>query len=248
MVEKRSKYDTDPLDPDFVRQTEEVRDAGTREVTAHRRNSDSSNSSSSAGIPSEPAETERSQQAEAPTRRYDQPQPSVQSSVPSNFVPFNSSHQQPHQRITPLAASTTTTTTVSPPSDARVVSGIGLPENVARVLPYAPFYIGAVIGVVELLLVPRSEARTRFHAAQGLALHLVVLVAGLLFRVADFLVSNTLGDFSSAALQGIWSLSKLAALVLLVFSMVRVWRESIYRLAPLADATKWLDDHIEPRK
>src|SRR3712207_8648565 len=50
------------------------------------------------------------------------------------------------------------------------------PENVAMILPYLPFTFGGIAAAIELLLVSRSETRVRFHAAQGLALHIVWLL------------------------------------------------------------------------
>jgi hypothetical protein len=65
--------------------------------------------------------------------------------------------------------------------------------------------IGGAAGVVELLLVPHGETRTRFHAAQGLALHLFVLAVGFLFNIADKIADNTIGGVFSLML-GIASL------------------------------------------
>ena len=115
-------------------------------------------------------------------------------------------------------------------------------------LPYTPFYIGGVIAVLELFLVPRNEVRTRFHAAQGLALQLAILAAGFLFRIANFFVASTLGGFSATLLSILWSLFSLAALIFLIVSMVRVWKGEPHNLEPLADITKRLNEQIEPRK
>jgi uncharacterized membrane protein len=136
----------------------------------------------------------------------------------------------------------------SQPPSSRTIPGINLPENVTTVLPYIPFYIGAILAAVELFLVPRGEARTRFHAAQGLALHLVVLVIGFLFRFAGNLVSSTLGGVASALIGIASALFTLAALVFFVVAIIRVWKGDEFRIAPLDDATKWLNEKIEPRK
>ncbi len=79
------------------------------------------------------------------------------------------------------------------------------------ILPYIPFYIGAILGAVELFLVPRGEVRTRFHAAQGLALHLTILVIGFLLRFASNMVSSTLGGIASVLLGIASTLFTLAA-------------------------------------
>ena len=224
MVEKRSKYDTNPLDPDFVRHTEEVRGA-TREVAR------TSNE-----------QARQSETAEASTRRYNEPaEPSPYPSVLNPPI-----HQPP--AVPALGVTRPMSAGSVPPPSTRTLPGIGLPENIAMALPYTPFYIGGVIAVLELFLVPRNEVRTRFHAAQGLALQLAILAAGFLFRIANFFVASTLGGFSATLLSILWSLFSLAALIFLIVSMVRVWKGEPHNLEPLADITKRLNEQIEPRK
>ena len=41
------------------------------------------------------------------------------------------------------------------------VTGLGIQERWANLLPYVPGYVGAVAAVIELLLVPRTEGHTR---------------------------------------------------------------------------------------
>ncbi len=121
---------------------------------------------------------------------------------------------------------------------SRTVAGIGIPEKFALVLPYVPFYIGIVGAALELLLVPRTETRVRFHAAQGLALQLAILVVSLLL--------GFLGDLSGVGLGR--TFFSIAATVFLIVSIVRVWKGETHHLAPLDEATRWLYERIEPRK
>jgi uncharacterized membrane protein len=69
----------------------------------------------------------------------------------------------------------------------RKVDKVGLPENVLVALPYLPLSIGFIAGLLELLFVPRHETKVRFHAAQGLAAHIGILavttVLGILSEV-----------------------------------------------------------------
>jgi uncharacterized membrane protein len=244
MAEK-SKYDTNPLDPDYARRTDDV-------WGARRTDSSSSNGASATEdisgatrqmgrTPNEHAR--RDEKSEAPTRRYDQP---LSSSYPSVFIP-PPAHPPAAYGATAQAPAAAATTMAQPPS-SRTVPGMNLPENVTMVLPYIPFYLGAILGAVELFLVPRSEVRTRFHAAQGLALHMSILVVGFLLRFASTLVSGTLGGPASV-LVGIASvLFGLAALVFLIISIIRVWKGEEHRISPLEDATRWLNEKIEPRK
>ncbi len=221
--EKRSRYDTDPLDPDFARRTENI--GGASRETARGE------------------QARHPEMSEEPTRLLDD---SLPTSYPSVFVP--PVYQPPPANYTTFGSATPPpmTTRLSSPAgadgkdrpSARPVPKLGLPENVAHVLPYAPFYIGLVASLIELVLVPRSEVRTRFHAAQGLALQLAILAISFLFGIV--------GTFAGTGFGG-WLFS-MAALIFLVISMVRVWQGEQHRIAPLNDFTKRINEKFEPRK
>ncbi|HEY8185332.1 MAG TPA: hypothetical protein VIF64_04660 [Pyrinomonadaceae bacterium] len=224
METKKSKYDTNPLDPDFVKKTEEVwGEAGsgpeTQEVSGETREVASSNN-----------ENPRSNiYSEAPTRRYDNVP--LDSPYPSIFVPPTYSQPAPYKPPpTPYPPA-------PPYSRTRSVPGIGLPEKWAEMLPYAPSYIGIVPALLELFLVPRREAKVRFHAAQALALHIAILVVQTLFGVIGSITGSSVGS----------SLFKVAATIFLVISMIRVWRGQPHHISPLTEPTQWLNEKIEPR-
>jgi uncharacterized membrane protein len=242
MPEKRSKYDTDPLDADFARRTEKV--IGRRDDTAP--------------APDEPVTQREAAAPEEPTQRLPGQYPT---SYPSVFVPpayqpppggyrnRGTTAPPPSQQTamppvqTPYAPPPVAHGFAAPPAYAqqpssRHVAKLGIPENIANVLPYAPFYIGMVAGLIELLLVPRHESRTRFHAAQGLALHLAILALTVIFGF----VGAVTGSGAGGKLLG------LASFIFLVFSMWRVWEGRPHHLAPLDDATKYLNHKIEPRQ
>ncbi|MEP6570965.1 MAG: hypothetical protein ABJC10_14430 [Acidobacteriota bacterium] len=220
MEPKKSKYDTNPLDPDFVRNVDAGRGDGNHETQevqgATREISSSANENARGNIYSE-----------APTRRYDNP--SSDAPYPSIFVPPTYSPPTPYQ-----------------PSPApyrpqqrpthRFVSAIGLPEKWALVLPYGP-YIGIVVALLELFLVPRKELRVRFHAAQGLALHIAILVLQTLFGVVGAISGNSIGR----------NLFGAAATIFLIVSMIRVWKGEPHIITPLAEPSRWFNEHIEPR-
>jgi uncharacterized membrane protein len=249
MSEKRSKYDTDPLDPDFVRRTEELGGTGRETVRT----------------PNEQARL--NPDADVPTRRIDDP---LSQPYPSIFVPpaqtptppppayqqptyqqptyQQPTYQQPtYQQPTyqPFAApnlSHNAPVTGAPhrpaPPTSRLIAGLGIPENVALILPYVPFYIGIVGAALELLLVPRTETRVRFHAAQGLALQLAMLAISLLLGFIGGIAGSRMGG----------TLFWFASLVFLIVSIVRVWKGETHHIAPLDEATSWLYERIEPRK
>ena len=224
MEPKKSKYDTNPLDPDFVKNAEESwgpDDGGpeTQEVRAATREIGSSANE----------DARRNIYSEAPTRRYDHVSPD--SPYPSVFVPPTYSPPAPYQ---PLPAPYRP---IEQKPTARTVTGIGLPEKWAMMLPYAPFYIGVVVSLLELFLVPRKEPRVRFHAAQGLALHIAILVVQTLFGVIGAITDSSIGS----------SLFGLAATIFLIVSMVRVWKGKPHDIAPIAEPAQWFNQHIEPR-
>lgn len=221
-MEKKTKYDTNPLDPDVERKAEDVwGDSGgvTQQVGGATR--EVGNSASE--------EARKNVYSEAPTRRYDNPP--LEAPYPSVFVPPTYSppaQYQARQNIyqAPVGAPT-----------SRPVLGIGIPEKWATMLAYAPGYIGLVVGLLELFLVPRKEGDVRFHASQGVALHIAFLIVHTLFGVISTLTGSSLGG----------TLFKVAAFIFLIISMIRVWKGEPHQITPLAEPAQWFNQHIEPR-
>lgn len=224
METKKTKYDTNPLDPEVANRTEEVwgedeGGPGTREVKGATREVGRSANESA----------RRNVYSEAPTRTLDgSPLDAPYHSVFAPPVQQQQSIYQPNPYLQ---------TPVSPRPTSRTIAGVGLPEKWALILPYAPFYIGVIASLVELFLVPRKEVKVRFHAAQGLALHIAIIVLQTLFGV--------LGSITDSSFGG--SLFKLAATVFLIISMVRVWKGEPHRIAPISEPAQWFNERIEPR-
>jgi uncharacterized membrane protein len=234
MPEKKSKYDTDPLDPDFVRRTEEMLGR-------------------TGGVPQtdETQSFNRDPLLEEQTRRFGD---EMSDSYPSMFIPpvyepprqqqqqpfttFGAEAHQPPAQVQPLAPGPSSPYQPNAAPSSRPVTRLGIPENIANVLPYAPFFIGLVAAIIELAVVPRNETRTRFHAAQGLALHLAIIVGTLLFQIVGAITDSGFGG----------SMFKMAAFVFLIVSMVRVWKGRPHHIAPLDEATRWLNERIPPKK
>jgi uncharacterized membrane protein len=118
------------------------------------------------------------------------------------------------------------------------VGGLGISEKWANLLPYIPGHIGAIAAVIELLLVPRTETRTRFHAAQGLALQIAILILTGAFQLLTLITGSSFGS----------GLVRAASTVFLIVSMVRAYQGKAHHITPLDDATKWLDEKIKPRQ
>jgi uncharacterized membrane protein len=123
-------------------------------------------------------------------------------------------------------------------ASSRKVSKIGLPENILTALPYVPFYIGLIAGILILLFVPRSESKVRFHAAQGLAAHIGILI-----------ISSILGGVGSLAPfarvgNGIFTV---VTMIMLIIWTIKAFRGKPVHIESVDDLTNWLDDKISPR-
>jgi uncharacterized membrane protein len=206
---KKTKYDTNPLDEDYARRA----DGAWGEPR-----------------PVEPLpKAEEPWPAEAPTKRYD-------SSIPVSYPSINVPPSYPSKPAAMPAKMASASPTA--PSSSRAVPGLGLPENITLALPYAPFFIGAVAGVLELFLTPRSEPRARFHAAQGLALQLAAVVIKLIFNIIEGITGTSVGG------KIFWGIST----VLFIIAMIRVWKGEGVHVAAVDDATDWLNERIDPQK
>jgi uncharacterized membrane protein len=238
MQPKHSKYDTNPLDENVADRAEESwgRSTGSR---ADPQTQDMS-SAATRDIGRTSKEAVRNEpDAEAATRRIDDSYPSVfvsrnprqQTYEPPRPAPPASIYQPPpvpppnvYQRP-PLVAQAL---------GSRKVAGLNISEKWANALPYFPFYIGLVASIAELLLVPRSEGRTRFHAAQGFALHIAIL-----------LISSALGILRLITDSGIGSgLFRFAAFVFLIVSTIRVLKGKPHHISILDDARNWVEEKI----
>jgi uncharacterized membrane protein len=243
MEPKRTKYDTNPLDGKVADRadqsfpsrpgapTEEVRSGPTRDIGR-----------------TENEAARVNPESEAPTRRIDGDKVT---SYPSVFIPpkaRTSTDYRPHPApqmniyqpppVAPASVYQPPPLPVSFSQREHTVQGLGISEKWANLLPYIPGHIGAVAAVVELLLVPRSEGRTRFHAAQGLALQAAILILAGAFGFLTLISGNGFGSGLFGA----------ASTIFLIVSMIRVWKGKPHQITPLEEPTKWLEEKIKPRK
>ena len=232
METKKSKYDTNPLDPDVERKAEDVwGDLGgvTQQVGGATR--EVGNNSDNNARPRAPENARENVYSEAPTRRYDNPP--LDAPYPSVFVP--PTYAPPQQQYQPRQ------NIYQPPgsnvSASRPVAGFGVSEKWALMLVYAPFFIGLVVSLLELFLVPRKEVKVRSHASQALALNIAILIVQTVF--------SAIGGITGSRFGG--SLFSFAAFIFLIISMIRVWKGEPHRIAPLAEPAQWFNEHIEPR-
>lgn len=241
MQPKRSKYDTNPLDENvadraaesFTRDTGSQIDPGTQDMSgAATRDIGRTSHEAARNDPD----------AEAATRRIDDSYPSV-------FVSRNP-RQQTYEPPRPVAPANIYRPPPVPPPQIyrrpplpqapgeRKIAGINISEKWANAFPYFPFYIGLVASIIELLLVPRNESRTRFHASQAFALHTAILVISTAFTILRAITGSGVGS----------GLFGFAAFIFLIVSMLRVLKGKPHHISVLDDARNWVDQKIGPRK
>src|SRR6266576_7044511 len=220
MHPKRTKYDTNPLEENVAQRagdsfpsttrpgapTEEVRGGSTREVGRTQN------------------EVARSHpEAEAETRHIGD----KFTSYPSVFAPPKTPHAATYEParvsfeniyqpppVPPPSVYQPPPVPVSYPTGKHKVAGLGIPERWAVTLPYLPFYLANLVSIMELVLVPRTESRVRFHASQALALQVGVTAISMLLYFAGFLS----GRFTGA------SVFNFATFIFLIIAMFRVWK------------------------
>ncbi len=194
-----SKYDTNPLDPEFPEKVGATKvlgqaNAGTRQFPP-------------------PAPTEEQ------TRRF------AVADVPYS-PPFDGQNVPAPYQAAMVA-----------PAD-RKVDKVGLPENVLTAAPYIPWYIGLIAGLLILFLVPKSEAKVRFHAAQGLAAHIGILIVTTILGV--------IGEVTDLANIGNLIFTLVTSIMLVVFA-IKAWQGKPVHIESIEDLTNWLEDKISPR-
>ena len=118
-------------------------------------------------------------------------------------------------------------------SKSRRVSRINLPENVMTALPYLPFSIGLVAAIIELLLVPKSEAKVRFHAAQGLAAHLGIFLVATIFGFAHSFLSFT--DLAGDVFYVV------TTIMLIIFAL-KAYRGKPVHIETIDPLTEWVEE------
>jgi uncharacterized membrane protein len=244
MEPKHSKYDTNPLD-------EKVADRAEHSIDSPRPGPPTENveGGPTRDIGRKDTEAVRSySDSEAPTRRIDD---NLASSYPSVFIKPPQRQTATYQPPRVQAASIYQPPPVPPPSiyqpppmpvsykfGSEKVAGLGIPERWAVILPYMPFYLAILAAVVELFLVPRTETRVRYHAAQGMALQIGITAISTLLTFAGIFS----GRFTGA---GVFHA---ASTVFLIIAMIRVWKGKPLHIPPLDEPTKWLNEKIKPRK
>ena len=204
-----TKYDTNPLDPEFP---EKARAAAVDSQVTQT-------------LGYNGAETRQFPQVaptEEQTRRFASPD------MPSYSAPYNGQYVPANYQPTAFSGVDL--------SRKRKVDKVGLPENILIALPYFPFSIGLVAGLIELLVVPRHETKVRFHAAQGLAAHVGILLVTTLLGI--------IGNFANMARVGNGIFAAVMTVMLIIFT-IKAWKGRPIHIEAIDDLTNWLEEKIK---
>ena len=205
-----TKYDTNPLDPEFPAKAH----AATEEFETQTLHYKSAETRQFADGPLTKEQTRRFNTPDFPA--YSAPYNGQ--NVPTNYQPVSLGNIDQ--------------------SISRKVAKVGLPENIMTALPYIPWYFGMVAGLLILFFIPRSEAKVRFHAAQGLAAHIAILIVSAIL--------GAIGQVTDMASFGN-GLFNLVTMIMLIIFAVKAWKGKPVHIESVDDLTNWLDEKITPK-
>lgn len=204
------KFDTNPLDPEFP---EKAKAAATGGYDAPPKTAFSTNE-----FPASPGsitedETKRFSDADFQAYSYQPAQP-MAVYAPAGLADMNRASE-------------------------RKIAKTGLPEKWLVGLPYIPFSIGLVAGLILLLIIPKEENKVRFHAAQGLAAHVGILIVTTIL--------GFIGEVTDLAGIGNGIFTLVTTIMLIVFA-VKAWKGKPVHIESVDDLTNWLEEKIGPLK
>lgn len=211
-----SKYDTNPLDPEFPEKVKAAAAEGGRTKVFRDGHAGTSQVDMAAG-------------AEAQPTLILDPQPQFQQYQQPQF-------QQPTVPASPLVAARSDLAAINQ-AISRKVEKLGLPENLLIAAPYIPWYFGLVAGLVLLFITPKTEAKVRFHAAQGLAAHIGVIIVTTL--LAMFGRVTDIADAANVIFTFVTS-------IMLVVFAIKAYRGKPVHIQSVENMTNWLEDKISP--
>ena len=243
MQPKHSKYDTNPLDENVANratdswgrdtgsagepQTQDMRGAATREIGRGANDA-----------------ARNDPEAEAATRRIDDSYPSIFVQPKGREVTYKPPQMplaniyQPPPVPPPQIYQPPPVPFFQGKPGTRKIAGLGIPERWAAMLPYVPFWPAILVSIAELLLVPRTETRVRFHASQALTIQIGVTAISLLLSLGSFFTERWTGA----------GLFNFATFIFLLIAMIKVWKGKPVTISLLDEPRKWLDEKIKPRK
>jgi uncharacterized membrane protein len=209
------KFDTNPLDPEFP---EKVMEAQREVHTTNLRNQNGQTRQFA-----EPLETEEQ------TRKFNE------EDFDSYQTNFGNEFNQPTSYQPKNIYGDDTDKNKS-----HNIGSISLPENILTALPYIPFaFIGLIAGIIELVFIPKSEPKVRYHAAQGAAAQIGVLIVTAILGFVSF--GTNLAETAS------WIFSIVTTIMLIVFA-VKAFQGKPIHIESVQDLTDWIEEKIKPQK
>jgi len=215
------KFDTNPLDPEFPEKAKAAAAQTNLDVEAYRAPATPNSPFSTSEFPVRP--TAPPSVTEDETQRFSEAQ-------------FNAYAFQGGQ--VPAAYQESRFADMNRAGE-RKESKTGIPEKWLIGIPYIPFTIGLIAGLILLLVIPKEENKVRFHAAQGLAAHVGILIISAILGIV--------GNVADIASVG-GTIFTIVTTVMLVVFAIKAWQGKPVHIQAVDDLTNWLEEKIGPIK
>lgn len=123
-------------------------------------------------------------------------------------------------------------------ADDRKVAKTGMPEKWLIGLPYLPFWIGFVAGLILLFVIPKEENKVRFHAAQGFAAQIAIMIVSAILGVVGNVTDSNFGG---------WLFGAVTTVMMIIFA-IKAWKGKPVHIEVIDDLTNWFEEKIGPLK
>ena len=212
------KFDTNPLDPEFPEKARAA--AQTPDVTAYE-------------APAYAAP----QRGPYSTAEFSARPPSVTEDETQRFTEEQFQAYAFQGGQVPAAYQQSPFAEVNRPGE-RKVAKTGLPEKWLISLPYLPFWIGMVGGLILLLVLPKEENKVRFHAAQGFAAHIAIAIVSAILAFIGGITDSNFGG----------TIFGIITTVMMIIWAVKAFKGKPVHIEIIDDLTNWLEEKIGPVK
>ena len=89
-----------------------------------------------------------------------------------------------------------------------------------------------------MLVIPKEEAKVRFHAAQGFGAHVAILIVSTILGVVGSITDQNFGSF----------IFGLVTTIMLIVWAIKAWKGKPVHIEILDDVTNWFEEKIGPIK